>query len=246
MIISAADCIVLGGTFSLLSNDKECAWAEKHVRVDPDIGWVLGNFVEADCANSNGHIFPLEDLKASYQTIISKSLNVLHQGRYVVGSYVGAELIPAEDEAAADSTGTAIVEALAAFWRAQFPEEYELLKRAHSEGAAFYSMECIPEQLGCVAEGCELVADYQGRDHESYCDHIRGSGQKRLIKPHFSAGALIIPPVKPGWKRADISSLASKQGAEVMEQVYASLANESPHLDAKTWEYMMWALLEQV
>jgi hypothetical protein len=239
MLVDAADRIVLGGMLRVLPDDHEIAWAEKHLRVDPDIAWILGNFVEADAANDNGHIFPLDELKATASTLVHKPLNVLHQGRYVVGSFVANELIEPATEAAGDEPQQPILEALAAFWRGNFPEEYELVKRAHSEGAAFYSMECIPEEIVCAAEGCGLRAKYVGRASDTYCAHLAdGRGAKRLIRPHFNAGAIIIPPVRPGWKRADINQLSQKD-EQMMESVYAQLEHEMPHLDPKAWEWAM-------
>jgi hypothetical protein len=245
MLVDAADRIVLGGPLHLLPDDRECAWAEKHVRVDPDIAWVLGNYVEADAANDNGHYFPRAELEASAGTLLHKSLNILHQGRYVVGSFVGAELLSPPENAAVNEGGSTILEALAVFWRGQFPEEYELLKRAHSEGAAFYSMECIPSEIECMADGCGSRAKYVGRASDTYCSHLAdGHGQKRLLKPHFNAGAIIIPPVRPGWKRADISQL-SKKDEQLMESVYAQLEQEAPHLDQQSWEYAMEQIVLQ-
>lgn len=239
MIFEGEHCIVLSATLRVLPDDVECAWAERHLRTDHDIGWILGNFVEANRANDNGHIFPLDHLKDSYATVLYKPLNLLHQGRYIVGSYVGAELIePPED--AAEEDKYPIVEALAGFWRSQFPEEYELIKRAHSEGAAFYSMECVPEEIGCTAEGCGQIAKYVGRHSDTYCQHMSAAGgQKRLLKPHFSAGALIIPPARPGWKQADIRSLARKDERELFESVYAKVEEETPHLGPKEWSFFM-------
>lgn len=239
MFVDGADRIVLGGMLRVLPDDHEVAWAEKHVRVDPDLGWILGNFVEADNANDNGHYFPLEELQATAGTLINKPLNVLHQGRYVVGSFVANELIGPSGEAAGESDDRPILEALATFWRGNFPEEYELVKRAHSEGAAFYSMECIPSEIHCMADGCGLKAKYVGRASDTYCDHLSGGrGMKKLIKPHFNAGAIIIPPVRPGWRRADINQL-SQMDEQLMESVYAQLEQEMPHLDSKAWEWTM-------
>lgn len=244
MIIAQGDQVVIGGQFYLLPDDRECAWAERRVRVDPDIAWILGNFVEADNANDNGHIFPLEDLTAGFSSVMNKPLNVLHQGRYIVGAYVDAELVEPEDMQAAE--GHRIVEALASFWRHQFPEEYELVKRAHSEGAAFYSMECIPEEIACAADGCGTVSKYVGRSSDTYCEHMKdGYGAKKLLKPHFSAGALILPPVKPGWRRADIRSLAKKTDSALLESVYAQVEMEMPHLGPQEWEHFMAQIVEQ-
>lgn len=232
--------IHFGGAVQLIEDDGRVkAWAEKHVRSDPDIGWILGNYVEADNPNDNGHIFPYEDLVAARETVIHKPLNMLHHGRYIVGAYVGAEMHDPEKEEA----GFPVMEALAAFWRSQFPEEYDLVRRAYAEGACFYSMEAVPESIGCTADGCGMVAKYVGRQSDTYCAHLReGKGQKRLIKPHFNAGALIIPPVRPGWKRADISELSKLM--EDNEALAAQIDEEFDHLPPREWEAMMAMVLE--
>ncbi|HEX7277088.1 MAG TPA: hypothetical protein VF244_06905, partial [Acidimicrobiales bacterium] len=95
------------------------AWAERRVRSDPDLKWVLGNFVEADNPNSNGHLFPLPGLQAAIHTIRDKPLNMLHQANMVVGHYADAEFadLPLE---AAETPGTTIIEALAAFYHEVF------------------------------------------------------------------------------------------------------------------------------
>jgi hypothetical protein len=110
-------------------------------------------------------------------------------------------------------------------------------------------MECIPEEIACVAEGCGQVAKYVGRNSDTYCEHMSaaagGKYAKKLLKPHFSAGALILPPTKPGWKRADIRSLAQKTSPELLESVYAQVEEETPHLGPAEWEHLMCTLVEQ-
>jgi hypothetical protein len=273
MIVAGRHGWVLVGGLRLLDEGREMAWAEKHLRRDPDIGWVLGNYVEADNANDNGHIFPLEDLRAAQQTLVHKPLNMLHQSKYVVGSFIAAEMIVPDVPAVTyTSTGSSsatasiaigspnvnaavvpmtaagtlafhpVLEGLAAFWRHNFPEEYELVRRAQSEGAAFFSMEAVPKQLACVAEGCGVVADYVGRASDTYCEHMAApSGKKRLIQPHFNAGAIIVPPIRPGWKRADINEISRllEEEADMAERVYADLEHDYPHLGPKEWESTM-------
>jgi hypothetical protein len=70
-------------------------------------------------------------------------------------------------------------------------------------------------------------------------------GEKVLNKPHFGAGALIVPPVKPGWNRADINELSTllDENANEAEAIYANLENEFPHLDAASWEAMMQSIM---
>jgi hypothetical protein len=273
MIVDTEHGCILVGRPRLVDDTKEMAWAERHLRRDPDIGWILGNYVEADNANDNGHIFPLEGLKAARATLIHKPLNMLHQAKYVVGSFIAAELVDPTitvASTAANTTSSAlaassfsttanpyaaasvslathpVLESLAAFWRHNFPEEYDLVRRAYSEGCAFFSMEAVPKQLACVVEGCGSVVDYVGRESETYCEHIsQPAGKKRLIEPHFNAGAIIVPPIRPGWKRADINEISQllRDEADTAERVYADLEDEFPHLGPTEWEQMMTMLV---
>jgi hypothetical protein len=249
VIVERDNHILIGGRATLIEEGRELAWAERYVRQDPDIKWILGNFVEADNANDNGHIFPLDDLKTAQRTIAMKPLNMLHHAQYVVGAFAGAELMYPTGAAEGAAAGNPYVEALAAFWRGNFEEEYLAVEAAHKEGALFYSMECVPQSLTCPEEDCGHEAVYAGRQHETYCDHMNAPrGGKRLNKPHFNAGAIIIPPVKPGWRGANIGQIAGlvSQHAdreEEYERVYAQVSEEFPHLGAREWEQMMEMLV---
>lgn len=226
------------------------AWAERHVRVDPDLRWILGNFVEANEANSNGHIFPLEDLHAAQHTIAGKPLNMLHRDHYIVGCFAGAQLVTAEGAeinegettyamAAADVGQHPYVEAVAGMWHTRFPEEFFDIKRAHSDGSLYFSMEAIPEEVSCPK--CGLKAEFAGLESDTYCDDMQGPvGPKVLHKPTFNGGAIIIPPVKPGWKRADVRTISNYIGESEVERAYAGLIADASHLDAAhAWETLM-------
>lgn len=240
IVVEHKNKLILGAqAFIVGEDDREIAWAEKHVRKDNDLRWILGNFVEADRANSNGHIFPLDDLKAAVETIPNKPLNMLHRMQRNVGTFVAAELLHPEMKADA---GNAYIEALAAFWRSIFPEEAYVIEAAHKDGSLFYSMECMPETLTC-ADGCGQTFAYMGPVHDSYCDHLKKSrvAAKVLNKPHFNGGALIVPPVQPGWKRADITELSNliEENLEEAEALYEAIKNEFSHLEPNQWEQMM-------
>lgn len=136
------------------------------------------------------------------------------------------------------------IEALAVFWRHQFPREYLAVEEAHAEGKLFYSMECMPSDVQCVGDGgCGKEFAYAGRVSDTYCSHINSmTSDKLLINPHFTAGALIIPPVNPGWTHADVHSLVA--GHELMAQnLYDDVQQEFPHLSPKEWEGLMAELL---
>jgi hypothetical protein len=233
-------------------DDQLRAWAERHVRQDPDLRWILGNFVEADRPNDNGHIFPLEDLVTAQHTVVGKPLNMLHRTHYIVGAFAGAQLLTQEGAeltlADARLVGAAdahpYVEALAGMWHQRFPEEFFNIKRAHAEGSLFFSMEAIPSEVSCPT--CETRVAYAGLEHASYCDHMQGQiGPKRLHQPVFGGGAIIIPPVKPGWSRADISTISKLAEAAEAEALYAGFADAAPHLDPVAWESLMLEVVKQ-
>lgn len=243
-MIPADEILIARATLLDDSGDRLTAWAEKHVRKDPQLAWILGNFVEADNANSNGHIFPLDDLRDySVATIEHKPLNMLHHEQYIIGAYAGGELLFPTGEAADDNS--TIVEALSFMWKHIFHEEFALVQRAQKEGALFYSMEASAQELTFVDFDNKRVP-YMGRTHESY--PTKDLKAKRILhKPHFGGGAIIIPPVRPGWTHADIKQLDAlvKERPELAESLYDGFQAEAPHLDAKTWEALMLKVMDQ-
>jgi hypothetical protein len=249
--------VMIGAVAQLIEQDSQLqAWAERHVRQDPDIRWMLGNYVEADEPNSNGHIFPLDELMHAQRTLAGKPLNMMHREHYIIGSFAGAQLVTAEGveitndaELTAAEVGDAHphVEALAGMWHNRFSEEYFNIRRAHAEGSLYFSMEAIPEQVSCPS--CHVKAEFAGVKSDSYCEHMNGAtGPKILHNPTFAGGAVIIPPVQPGWKRADVTAISRliRDHAEEAEAIYAQLEREAPEMEAKQWEAMMAFLLKSV
>lgn len=252
------------------------AWAERYVRKDPDIRWIVGNYVEADAPNSNGHIFPLAELQTAQHTLAGKPLNMLHREQYIVGAFAGAQLVDAQGKewvppavtsgtiaanslssmelltAAATATTTTnftiampnpYVEAVAGLWHSRFPDEYFDIEKAHKEGSLFFSMEAIPEAVSCPS--CQVEAAFGGFESEDYCDHMQGpTGPKRLHRPVFAGGAIILPPARPGWNRADIRTIAQEH--ERADEVHAAVSAELPELEPGQWEWLMAELLARL
>jgi hypothetical protein len=254
MIVVPTDrSVVVGAVAQLVGEGDDVilkAWAERHIRQDPDLRWVLGNYVEADHPNDNGHIFPRADLLAAQQTLAGKPLNMMHREHYIVGAFAGAQLHTtggaaiASDEPENETWGERpYVEALAGMWHERFPEEFYAIRRAHSEGTLFFSMEAVPESVSCPT--CEHASAFAGIQSESYCAHMNGiTGPKRLHNPTFNGGAIIIPPVRPGWQRADVKEISKLLDPTTAESVHAQAAAEAPHLGAGEWEALMAQLLK--
>ncbi len=249
----------MGARASLVEEDREVAgsWASKHINHNPAYSFVLGRFVESDRANGNRQLFSLKGLQMAQPTIQHAPMNMNHSARRIVGSFVASELLyptASEDEAemeplreaamAANSTLNPYIESLGVMWRHYFPDEYMEISKAHQEGALYFSMEAIPSHVQCVGNGgCEETFEYAGRTSPTYCEHINKTmSDKFLINPHFTAGAIIVPPVKPGWANADIHSLVA-QHAELADEVFEHVKAELPHLSTSEWEGLMGELL---
>lgn len=233
----------------LITAEREVAWAEGLIRHNPLYAWILGRFVSAGPANANGHIFDADELRVSAATLTHAPLNMLHRPHQVLGSYVGAELVYPVAAAAAQDLGAPFVESLAAMWRYYFPEEYAVLKMAHQAGLLAQSMECIPKTVTC-ATGCDKTFPYAGRASDTYCDHINGppAGARKLNKPLFSAGAVVIPPAVPAWKGAKVTRLsATLRTAEaegLAAKLYEQVAATIPGLNEAQREQFMAAVME--
>lgn len=195
---------------------ETAAWYSNHLVRHPAMSYVVGAFVEADRANSNGQYFALADLQQNYRTVVHTPLNINHVPDNIFGTVVAAELLyPTQAAADGEVYDHPRVEIAAAVWRTLNPTAYELLRRSQSEGAAAFSMEAIPERLRCGE--CAAEFSYDGRTSPGYCAHLQhGSAARILVNPLFVGAGLILPPLRPGWKHADVHTLAASASAGAM------------------------------
>jgi hypothetical protein len=237
VLVEGARSVFLGTQAFLVDDDRELAWAEKHVRKHPTLRYLIGRYVEADNANSNGHIFDLKELEAAQHDIAHTPLNLLHRPNYIVGHYVAAELM-FPTEAAGEGMVNPYVEALGVFYRYYFPAEFAVIEKAHKEGSLYFSMECVPKSITCAAI-CGQEYAYDGRSSPTYCAHLNQPGAKRRLNgPNFTGGALIVPPVKPGWQRADVTQLSAlmAEHADEADRIYEEVKTEMPEMSSQQWE----------
>lgn len=231
-----------GSRAVILDSSYEKAWAEKHIIQNRAHSYILGKFVEADRANNNKQFFQMEGLRMAQPTIAHSPMNIDHHPQKIVGAYVATDFVYPTGEGAADFNP--YIEALGVFWKAHYPQEWAQVQDAHAAGHLFFSMECVPNKIGCIGEGgCGEVFEYAGQTSPSYCDHLNNrTSDKDLIEPHFTAGAILLPPVMPGWSDANIHSLVAKQ-AEVAEKTYEGIAEEMDNLTPREWEHLMGQIL---
>jgi hypothetical protein len=242
-----------GARAVLLSDNYEIEtasdWASQHVKKNGAYSWILGSFVEAERPNNNKQFFSTAGLQMGKPSIMHAPLNINHNQNRVVGTFVASELLFPKDAEAA-STQLPQIESLAVMWRYYYPDAYQMVQAAHQENSLFFSMECVPRaisSIGGVDDSKEYK--YEGRVSKNYPDDIneRAVDGIHLIDPHFVGGALVIPPERPGWSKAEVkqvSTLMKDQWRE-MESVCAAVRETSPELADSKVEWVAAALFKQ-
>ena len=223
-----------------LDRDTASEWASAHIIDNPALKWIVGKYVEADNANSNGQLWTLDDLRMSQPSILHGPMNISHRANYIVGTYTAAEMMYATYEA------NPYIETLGAYWRYYFPDELKDIENAFKEGSLFQSMECVAQSVTCAGPlGCGETFDYAGPMSQAYCEHIKDRASfRQLNNPWFLAGALIFPPDRPGWKNASVNEISKMLSDDKKHDLYVSIANETPHLSPKEWELLMFSVME--
>lgn len=253
--------------------DREVAWAgaKAMMKIREDRGYLMGRFLGTGFANSNGHVFDLEQVRARHQDVVHTPLNVLHHANHIIGTYMATELIEPDEAAAAtikalagrparagdmlpvhdkalggpgDGLANPYVEALAAVHRYHMPVEWAACMTAHAAGQLFFSMEAVPDAVICPT--CQVRAVYTGPQDDAYCDHMNAArGPKQLDNPLFIGGAAVLPPGRPGWRDANVMEFASLLDSYVDEadRVYQQVVGMHAHLDGRAAERLTAALL---
>jgi hypothetical protein len=199
-----------------------------------------GRFVEAERANGNGAFWSAGDLQFGLPTVTHGPLNWLHEERRIVGVLSDARFVGRE-AAAVQGVGPHIT-ADATMWRWLYPQETRLVERAADERQLWYSMECVSPEVACVGEhGCGAQVPYLDalRREGAACEHMKDrSAVRRFVDPIFQGGAIIVPPVKPGWASADLQVV--REAAQVLER------DDVPRLSADMSDEQATQMVQQV
>jgi hypothetical protein len=214
--------LVLTAPASVLGLDEQKAW-EKAAAPNPHVAYLHGRFVEADAPNRNNAFWSTEDLELAQATVTNGPLNWLHDEKHIIGTLTDSKMVYRET---ADDVGNHI-QAMSAIWKFIYPRETEVIEKASASHTLWYSMECTSETVTCIdgpgRPGCGDTFPYKTvmREPAKVCQHIREkSSIRRFNQPTFLGGAVIIPPVRPGWGKADATIM--RQAAEVTEHNHLS------------------------
>jgi hypothetical protein len=201
--------------------------------------YLHGRFVEADTPNRNGAMWTSEDLELAQATVAGGPLNWLHDETHIVGTLLDGRFQAGREAAAGEpAIGNHIV-STAALWRFLFPQETAIVEKAAADARLYYSMECVSETVTCVS-GCGADFGYKDFLQKAACGHLNSrESAVRFNQPTFLGGALIVPPVEPGWARADVDIV--RQAAALTEQHGLEGALSRPQAEAMVERVLTWA-----
>ena len=218
---------------------------------NPFIKWISGNFVESDNPNQNKQFWTAGDLAMAEYSIKGAPLNMVHKVRQPVGFFQDTTkvLTPAEDETDEAAAEPFRIQALAGMWTHIFPFESALVDAADEKDLLWFSMECRGTHLTCAGDqGCGETFEYM--KPSTHCDHLKDRASIRhIVKPTFRGGALIVPPVRPGWTGANATVFKeavvqeAAKFAEQTEDVYSAAKAQGAELTDSGWEYLMASIV---
>jgi hypothetical protein len=255
-LVNAAHVVRRGDDVAdLAAQTTDSSWTIEES--NPFIQWIAGDFVEADNANSNTQFWTAGDLELAEYTIRYSPLNMVHRFKQPIGFYAATKTVKLEREAAAvqlakpaEEAGSMKIQALSGLWSHIFPFESAQVEAANDENLLFYSMECRGSHLTCGTdkakglEGCGKTFEYMQVD--THCEHLlERSSVRHIVNPVFRGGAIIVPPVRPGWKNAHASVLEESvmqeaaAFAEQNEKAYNQLVADGTDITASAWETLM-------
>lgn len=203
--------------------------------------YLRGRFVEADRPNGNGAMWTTDDLQLAEATVAGGPLNWLHDETKIIGTLLDGQMVRGDREAAGQGVGNHIA-STAAVWRFLFPQETALIERAAAQNQLWYSMECVSKHVLCTGDqGCEQTFPYADVMRQAACSHLRErSSIRRFVDPVFLGGAIIVPPVKPGWANADVEIV--RQAAGLIEE-HSDITEDltKPEAEAMVSSILTWA-----
>lgn len=212
-------------------------------RANQGFTYLRGRFVEADTPNGNGAMWTSEDLQMAEATVAGGPLNWLHQETKIIGTLLDGQMVAGREQSAAGAAIGNHIVSNAVMWRFLFPNETRAIETAAANSNAFFSMECLSRAVACVdtpgRPGCGEEFPYEDYDAGRTCAHLsERTSVRRFVDPWFLGGAVIVPPVQPGWANANVEVM--RQAAELQERQAAG----ADHLETAEAREMVAQILQ--
>lgn len=154
-----------------------------------DIAIFKGKYAFVNEKNRNGCTLPKEEVEKSLKTLNGKPVDKDHYRKNTLGYWFGAEL---ENET---------IVSYGAFWKSNFPEDYEEVKKRMSEGKMKISFEAWGDR------------------------EFKEKGGYNLTNIEFAGGALLFD-TKPAFDRAEVLEFAKVMTDEEKNNLFTGKENE--------------------
>jgi hypothetical protein len=171
----------------------ELAFAEDLKKLAPNenIGWLRGQYVEAEHPNENGAVWATEELAIKSLTPMFMPVTVMHDPRTAVGLIADTQLLTREQ----DKVPRARIDTTLGIWRHRFPDTWDECASNYREGTLMQSMECLPRYYDCGECGKRFPKLPGGAEKANWCSHLRGEenskATRRLGNVTFTGTGLI-------------------------------------------------------
>lgn len=162
----------------------------KDMAPNGNLVWLRGNYVEADKANRNGHMWTAGELSIKSLTPNFMPVTVMHDPRTAVGLIADTALKVPEK----DGIPRARIETALALWAHRFPEVVEEADLNYKAGTLMQSMECRSPFYTCAECGESFPKLPDGSERANWCEHMEASdgyGARILGDVTFTGTGLI-------------------------------------------------------
>jgi hypothetical protein len=172
---------------------EELAFAEDLKKLAPNenIGWLRGQYVEAERANENGAVWSSDELAIKSLTPMFMPVTVMHDPRSAVGLIADTKLLTREQHNVPRSR----IDTTLGIWRHRFPQVWEEVAANYEQGSLMQSMECLPRYYDCGECGRRFPKLPGGAEKANWCAHLRGEenakATRRLGNVTFTGTGLI-------------------------------------------------------
>jgi hypothetical protein len=173
-------------------NADELAFASDLKKFAPNehIGWLRGQYVEADRPNANGHLWSSNELAIKSLTPMLMPVTVMHDPRTAVGMIADTRLrLPGDDAEVA----RARIDTTLGIWRHRFAPVWEEIQANYAQGELMQSMECKAPWYDCAECGRTFPKLPGGAEQKNWCEHLSAAERpvRRLGDVTFTGTGLI-------------------------------------------------------
>lgn len=164
------------------SDLEELAFAQELKRLAPNenIGWLRGQYVEADRPNANGAMWSTDELSIKSLTPMLMPVTVMHDPRTAVGMIADAKLVTPDERA---GIPRARIDTTLGVWRHRFPDVWEEAATNYAAGTLMQSMECRSPWYECGDCGRRYPKLPDGSERANWCEHLKGEVAAAGDKP---------------------------------------------------------------